>query len=115
MHNEVAAGPSDLDRAYFNVGSETSSHVAAHVCSHGVAETRAVGTRMNESDTTETNCAEAWGERMRLHLATPHLLPLRPGTALEDIAHNALPAMEEARGYLAEITQDEAGLRGRPA
>ncbi len=68
---------------------------------------------MNEGGITETNCAEAWGERMRQHLATPHLLPLRPGTALEDIAQNALPAMEEARGYLADITQDEAGLRGR--
>ncbi len=68
---------------------------------------------MNEDGATRTDCAGAWGERMRLHLDTPHLLPLRPGTALEDIAHNALPAMEEARGYLAEITQDEAGLRGR--
>ncbi len=68
---------------------------------------------MNEDGTIGTDCAGAWGERMRRHLATPHLLPLRPGTALEDIARNARPAMEEARGYLAEITQDEAGLRGR--
>jgi hypothetical protein len=67
---------------------------------------------MNDNTTVETNCAGVWEERMRQHLATPHLLPLRPGTALEDIANNALPAMEEARGYLAEITQDEAGLRG---
>lgn len=68
---------------------------------------------MNEDAVTRTDCAGAWGERMRQHLATPHLLPLRPGTALEDIALNALPAMEEARGYLAEITKDEGGLRGR--
>jgi hypothetical protein len=59
------------------------------------------------------DCAAAWADRMRQHLATPHLLPLRPGTALEDIARNAAPAMEEARGYLAEITQDEAALRDR--
>lgn len=72
-----------------------------------------MGIRMNEEGVTGTDCAGAWGERMRRHLATPHLLPLRPGTALEDIAHNARPAMEEARGYLAEITRDEAGLRGR--
>ena len=50
---------------------------------------------------------------MREHLATPHLLPLRPGTALEDIALNAIPAMEEARGYLAEIAGGEAALRDR--
>jgi hypothetical protein len=69
--------------------------------------------RMNEAGVTGTDCAGAWGERMRRHLATPHLLPLRPGTALEDIARDAHPAMAEARGYLAEITQDEKGLRGR--
>lgn len=57
-------------------------------------------------------CEEAWADRMRRHLATPHLLPLRPGTALEDIARNAVPAMEEARGYLAEIAPDEAALQG---
>ena len=73
-----------------------------------------MGIRMNEDGTTTgTDCAGAWGERMRQHLATPYLLPLRPGTALEDIARNARPAMGEARDYLAEITQDEAGLRGR--
>ncbi len=79
----------------------------------GSSGTGAVGIRMNESGTPGPDCAALWSERMRRHLATPHLLPLRPGTALEDIAHNALPAMEEARGYLGEITQDEAGLRGR--
>ncbi|MEN6343163.1 MAG: hypothetical protein ABFC89_11470 [Methanospirillum sp.] len=68
---------------------------------------------MNRETAVGTDCAAAWGERMRQHLATPHLLPLRPGTALEDIALNAHPAMEEARGYLAEITPDEAGLKGR--
>jgi hypothetical protein len=49
---------------------------------------------------------------MRQHLATPHLLPLRPGTALEDIGRNAGPAMEEARDYLGEIAPDESSLRG---
>ena len=68
---------------------------------------------MNEGGTPEPDCAAIWSERMRRHLATPHLLPLRPGTALEDIARNALPAIEEARGYLAEIAEDEAALRGR--
>ena len=58
-------------------------------------------------------CAAAWTDRMRQHLATPHLLPLRPGTALEDIARNAAPAMEEARGYLAEISQDPSALQDR--
>ena len=67
---------------------------------------------MNGDETARTDCTGAWAERMRRHLATPHLLPLRPGTALEDIALNARPAMDEARDYLAEITPDEAGLRG---
>ncbi len=68
---------------------------------------------MNEGGTPEPDCAGIWSERMRRHLATPHLLPLRPGTALEDIARSALPAMDEARGYLAEIAKDETALRGR--
>ncbi len=70
------------------------------------------GIELNNS-ITRTECATAWAERMRQHLATPHLLPLRPGTALEDIARNSLPAIEEARAYLAEITDDEADLKGR--
>lgn len=63
--------------------------------------------------TAGTDCAAAWADRMRQHLATPHLLPLRPGTALEDIARNMAPAMEEARGYLGEIGKGDAGLQGR--
>jgi len=67
---------------------------------------------MNQ-EITRTGCAAAWADRMRQLLPTPHLLPLRPGTALEDIARNSLPAIEEARTYLAEITDDEAALKGR--
>ena len=59
------------------------------------------------------DCASAWADRMRRHLSTPHLLPLRPGTALEDIASNSLPAIEEARNYLAEMTGVEGELAGR--
>ncbi len=75
------------------------------------AETGAIGVGMDGGEISRRECTGAWAERMRQHLATPHLLPLRPGTALEDIALNARPAMDEARGYLAEITQDEEGLR----
>lgn len=71
-----------------------------------------MGIHMNKDGAMGKDCAAAWAERMRRHLATPHLLPLRPGTALEDIALNARPAMDEARDYLAEIALDEAGLRG---
>ncbi len=67
---------------------------------------------MNGSS-AQNEIVSAWGDPMRRHLETPHLLPLRPGTALEDIARNAGPAMEEARGYLAEICPDEEGLADR--
>jgi pentatricopeptide repeat protein len=49
---------------------------------------------------------------MSRHLATPHLSPLRPGTALDDIARDALSAIEEARAYLAEIASDPSVLKG---
>ena len=78
----------------------------------GGSRARPEGIMLDDS-ITRTECASAWADRMRRHLATPHLLPLRPGTALEDIARNALPAIEEARAYLAEMTENEGELAGR--
>lgn len=95
-----------------NVRKPFHAHCSIHSSRALSTQARQEGFTLDDC-ITRTECASAWADRMRRHLATPHLLPLRPGTALEDIARNSLPAIEEARAYLAEMTENEGELKGR--